>query len=86
MLRRRPLWAGAQALLQKVGMRVTTAKDGLEGLEKLTDPTAWVEGQEPPFLFALVDMSMPGMDGCEMVRRASAPPERCSSTHATGDV
>ena len=63
----------AQALLQKMGLRVASAKDGAEGLSKLTDPSVWAEsGDEPPFLFALVDMIMPVMDGCEMARRASA--------------
>ena len=47
------------------------AKNGREGLDKLTDPTGWADGV-PPFLFALVDMAMPEMDGCEMTRRASA--------------
>jgi CheY-like chemotaxis protein len=60
-----------------MGMRVASAKDGIEGLAKLTDSTVWDE-DDPPFLFALVDMAMPGMDGCEMARRAGAHRMRAS--------
>ena len=57
-----------------MGMRVASAKDGFDGLSKLTDPAAWAD-DDPPYLFALVDMGMPGMDGCEMARRDLTMPQ-----------
>ena len=53
-------------VLQRHGFRVTTADDGIDGLEKLATVT-------PDVL--LVDVVMPRMDGITFVRRAR---ERCT--------
>jgi chemosensory pili system protein ChpA (sensor histidine kinase/response regulator) len=52
-----------QRLLEREGYRVTLAKDGLEGLEKL--------GQERPAVL-LSDIEMPRMDGFDLVRNLRA--------------
>jgi chemosensory pili system protein ChpA (sensor histidine kinase/response regulator) len=52
-----------QRLLQREGYRVTLAKDGLEGLEKL--------GEERPAVL-LSDIEMPRMDGFDLVRNLRA--------------
>jgi chemosensory pili system protein ChpA (sensor histidine kinase/response regulator) len=54
-----------QRLLQREGYRVTLAKDGLEGLEKL--------GEERPAVL-LSDIEMPRMDGFDLVRNLRADP------------
>jgi chemosensory pili system protein ChpA (sensor histidine kinase/response regulator) len=46
-------------LLEREGYRVTVAKDGLDGLEKL--------GMERPVVL-LTDIEMPRMDGFDLVR------------------
>ncbi|HEX6721947.1 MAG TPA: response regulator, partial [Burkholderiaceae bacterium] len=55
-----------QRLLQREGYRVTLAKDGLEGLEKL--------GEERPAVL-LSDIEMPRMDGFDLVRNLRADPK-----------
>jgi chemosensory pili system protein ChpA (sensor histidine kinase/response regulator) len=55
-----------QRLLQREGYRVTLAKDGLEGLEKL--------GVERPAVL-LSDIEMPRMDGFDLVRNLRADPK-----------
>ncbi len=52
-----------QRLLTREGYRVTTAKDGLDGLEKLADETPVV---------VLSDIEMPRMDGFDLVRNLRA--------------
>ena len=52
-----------QRLLQREGYRVTLAKDGLEGLERL--------GEERPAVL-LSDIEMPRMDGFDLVRNLRA--------------
>lgn len=49
----------AKAILQKIGLRVTVASNGLGALEKLTS-------LQPDIV--LMDVEMPGMDGCEATR------------------
>jgi chemosensory pili system protein ChpA (sensor histidine kinase/response regulator) len=49
----------SQRLLQREGYRVTVAKDGLEGLERLADELPAV---------VLTDIEMPRMDGFDLVR------------------
>src|SRR5438034_8537810 len=46
--------------LQHVGHTVETAADGLEGLEKFGNGTAWD--------LTLLDQRMPGMEGLEVLR------------------
>lgn len=55
-----------QRLLQREGYRVTLAKDGLEGLEKLNE-------ERPAVL--LSDIEMPRMDGFDLVRNLRADPK-----------
>ncbi|MCG3190633.1 MAG: Sensor histidine kinase RcsC [Burkholderiaceae bacterium] len=55
-----------QRLLQREGYRVTLAKDGLEGLEKLAE-------ERPAVL--LSDIEMPRMDGFDLVRNLRADPK-----------
>jgi chemosensory pili system protein ChpA (sensor histidine kinase/response regulator) len=55
-----------QRLLQREGYRVSLAKDGLEGLEKL--------GEERPAVL-LSDIEMPRMDGFDLVRNLRADPK-----------
>jgi chemosensory pili system protein ChpA (sensor histidine kinase/response regulator) len=55
-----------QRLLQREGYRVTLAKDGLEGLEKLSE-------ERPAVL--LSDIEMPRMDGFDLVRNLRADPK-----------
>jgi chemosensory pili system protein ChpA (sensor histidine kinase/response regulator) len=55
-----------QRLLQREGYRVITAKDGMDGLEKLA--------QERPAV-VLSDIEMPRMDGFDFVRNLRADPQ-----------
>jgi chemosensory pili system protein ChpA (sensor histidine kinase/response regulator) len=54
-----------QRLLAREGYRVTTAKDGLDALEKLAEETPVV---------VLSDIEMPRMDGFDLVRNLRADP------------
>jgi chemosensory pili system protein ChpA (sensor histidine kinase/response regulator) len=54
-----------QRLLARAGYRVATAKDGIEGLERIAE--------ERPRLI-LSDIEMPHMDGFEFVRKLRADP------------
>jgi len=54
-----------QRLLQREGYRVSTAKDGLDALERL--------GQERPAIL-LSDIEMPRMDGFDLLRNVRADP------------
>lgn len=55
-----------EGILQHYGAQVFTAEDGLEGLKVLADIT--------PTLI-LLDLSMPQMDGWEMIKRVRADPK-----------
>jgi len=55
-----------EGVLQHYGAQVFTAEDGLEGLKVLADVT--------PTLI-LLDLSMPQMDGWEMIKRVRANPK-----------
>lgn len=55
------LRAGIARTLERQGYRVTTARDGQEALERLSDDVAVV----------LSDIVMPGMDGVELARRVA---------------
>jgi len=55
-----------QRLLVREGYRVTTAKDGLDALERL--------GEEKPAV-VLSDIEMPRMDGFDLVRNLRADPK-----------
>lgn len=50
--------------LEKAGLEVRLAADGVEGLERLA--------REGPFSLALVDLSMPRMGGIELLKRMQA--------------
>jgi two-component system, OmpR family, alkaline phosphatase synthesis response regulator PhoP len=52
--------------LQRAGYRVSAAADGLEALEQI--------GQERPDL-VLLDITMPRLDGIELLRRLRADPD-----------
>lgn len=49
------LLSAGQVLLHRLGYRVTTAMDGLEGLEALQE--------QGPFDVVILDLTMPGMSG-----------------------
>jgi CheY-like chemotaxis protein len=55
-----------QAVLTFYGAQVVTAQDGLEGLQVL-------DRVRPTFI--LLDLSMPNMDGWEMLKRVRANPD-----------
>ncbi len=55
-----------KALLELDGYKVTTAKDGMEGLEALR--------QHRPEV-ALIDIGLPGLDGYQLARQIRAQPE-----------
>ena len=57
--------ASRERLLVREGYRVTTAKDGLDALERL--------GEEKPAV-VLSDIEMPRMDGFDLVRNLRADP------------
>jgi CheY-like chemotaxis protein len=49
-------------ILQALGLRVLTAKDGATALAMLADPSNEIAG-------VITDLHMPGMDGIELTRR-----------------
>lgn len=51
------------AILERVGISVTTAQDGLEAIEKLRN------SQDSPYAMVLMDMEMPRMGGIEATLR-----------------
>ncbi|MBV8772588.1 MAG: response regulator [Deltaproteobacteria bacterium] len=53
-------------LLEKDGREIVTARDGQEGLERLTEI--------PRPCLIVLDLTMPRMDGWEFLRRQSADP------------
>lgn len=53
--------------LRETGMRIATAKDGMEAWEKL-------QGGENDFDVVLLDLMMPRMDGMEVLRRIKSHP------------
>lgn len=55
-----------QLNLQRAGYRVTTAADGVEALDRIRE--------DRPVLLVL-DVTMPHMDGIELLRRLKADPE-----------
>jgi phosphoserine phosphatase RsbU/P len=52
-----------QISLERVGFQVTTAQNGLEGLQRFTD--AWQ--QNKPFHLIITDIQMPDMTGTELI-------------------
>ena len=66
-----------QRLLERNGLRVLTAKDGLEALDLLQD-------HQPKII--LLDVEMPRMDGYEFAGRVRANPETAGPADHHGDV
>jgi CheY-like chemotaxis protein len=61
-----PILEAMAAILDSDGYLVTTAEDGLD---------AWTEiGRDRPSMVVL-DIEMPGLDGCEVCRRIKSQPE-----------
>ena len=61
--------------LKRAGHRVTYARDGIEAYEKL---------QKQEFDLLLTDLSMPGMDGIELVKRIREEIEALKVMFITG--
>src|SRR3954468_16714939 len=57
---------GLAELVHAWGYRTETARDGLEGLEKVT---AWAPG------IVVTDLKMPRMDGMELLEKIGTSPE-----------
>ncbi len=57
-----------QAILDSCGYLVTIAQDGLDAWEAI--------GRERPSMVVL-DIEMPGLNGCEVCRRIKSQPETC---------
>jgi two-component system chemotaxis response regulator CheY len=58
-----------QVILGRAGYRVTTAADGLQALERIRE-------ERPDAIF--LDITMPHLDGIELLRRLKAEPETAS--------
>lgn len=79
------------ALLEMEGYDLVVAYTGTEGLQLLTDvsSTSGSGGLTPDLI--LLDLNLPGMDGAEMIRRASQngrslPPLIILSAKPTNDI
>jgi CheY-like chemotaxis protein len=61
-----PVLEAMAAILDSCGYLVTMARDGLDAWEAV--------GRAPPAMVVL-DIEMPGLDGCEVCRRIKSQPE-----------
>ena len=61
-----PILEAMVAILYSDGYQVTTAEDGLHAWEEI--------GRDRPSMVVL-DIEMPGLDGCEVCRRIKSQPE-----------